>query len=118
PVCHVPTLAVHPSAGAVHEPRRIEFFDPGGQAGSVVLAPTFVEDYPHDDRRIVLMLLHQCAKFGFELRRELGRSAVVIGFFSFTTTSGGHVLPDQQSEFVAPIVPASGLDLYMFASHV
>ncbi len=114
-VLHVAAALVGPAAGFVHRPRRVVLLNRGGNLRRVVLAPAFVERHPHDDAGVVPIGVDNALQFQFELRpRELGP----VAEFLARPTAAGHVLPDQQAELVAVVVPARRLDLDVFASHV
>ena len=105
---HVADPLVGPTAGGGHQPRRIELRDPLGQPLGVELPLTFVEQDPMDDRRMVFAAGDHLRQFDLELLFCLGRVVV----------ARRHVLPDQQAQLVAPVIPPVGLDLDVLAGGV
>ena len=73
-----------------------------------MLAPSLVEGHPHHDRGMVEEPVDEAVELAPELHSVRLCGVVAVR----------HVLPHEQSEPVAPVVPARRLDLDMLARHV
>ena len=117
-VVHVAHAPVGPAAGVVHKPRRITFLRQIHDARRVELPPPFVERHPHDNARMVEAFADDGFPFGFKLRCGFGRTREVGVVAANIFVTARHILPDQQPQFVTPVIPAIRLYLYVFASEV
>ena len=120
---HIPYPVVVSPAGLVDQARRVKSVDQLHQrsrgclsdtARGVLLPLSLIEDVPHDDGRAVDMGQHHAAQLGLELRRvhRRGRGIARVGI------AARHVLPNQHSQRVRPIIPAVPLHLNVLADHV
>ena len=117
-VVHVAGTAVSPTTGAVDEASRVVLFGPRQHLVCLELAPTFVEGHPGDNAGMIVQPVDQCLEF---VPVVLGRfrTPLQIGLItSDVPVAIGHILPNQKSQLVAPIVPAWRFDLDVFAAHV
>src|SRR5579859_5726681 len=85
----------------IEQATGIDLLYPPGQALFVVRAPPFIEQHPRRDARVVVERSEVCRDLALEFsprfRRGVGR--------------WHHVLPDEESDPVAVVVPAVRLDL-------
>ena len=117
-VMHVADLHVVPAAGAVDQPARVVFLDPFGDAHGVELAPALVEDHPHDDARMIVPAVDHALELELELLGRFGVRLISPLTGATPRVAARHVLPDQQAELVAPVIPALRLDLDVLARQV
>ena len=109
---------VVPAAGARHQPRRVLLLDEIDDPLRIVLSPALVERHPHHDRRVVRASVDQRLELRLELPRRL-RGARDVGVVAAdVAVAARHVLPDQEAELVAMVVPAVGLHLHVLPGHV
>ena len=92
----VARVRIGPTAGVIHQARGVQVLETLGQTLRVILPPTFVEKYPEDDGGMIVKVLDHVKQFGLEFTLSF-RGGVV---------AAGHVLPHQQSQFIAPIIPS------------
>src|SRR5215470_855636 len=71
-IIYVTDPAVGPTAGIVHQAKRIEVLDEIDNPWSVPLSPAFVIGDPHDNAGMIAVALDQGAQFGFELAGGFG----------------------------------------------
>src|SRR2546422_10900732 len=57
---------------------------------------------------MVFQALDHAAQFTFKIAPSIHARVV----------AAGHILPDEQAEFVAPVIPAVRLDLHVFATQI
>ena len=126
-VVHVADAAVGPAARRIDQPRRVALPQKSVDFRDFVLTPAFVERHPHHDRREEREAVDQLGQLALELHggilRALGiqgglRGHAQIAWFAPPQVAVRHVLPDQQPETVAMVVPAGRLDLDMLARGV
>src|SRR5207249_6972502 len=112
------------AASAIHQARGIELLRQVQNSHRIKLAPALVERHPDHNARVIVTAVDQRPEFALVnprgLRRAFHLPAVhPAGPAPFgTLVAAGHVLPDQQPELVAPVVPAVRLHLHMLAGHV
>ena len=119
------------AAGVIHQPRWIKPLHPLRQPWCVVLPPPFVENNPHHNRRMVPKAFNHRLEFCLKLFVACGGDSNAIGHFAGlfvatgaaansprTRAGAGHVLPNEQAKFVAPVIPAIWLNLDVLACHV
>ena len=117
-IMHIADVAIRPAAGAVHQPGGIVGLDSFGDAFGLELPPAFIERHPHDDARMIPSPIDKALEFALELLAGFLRAFVVRVSGANETISARHVLPNQQPEFVAPIIPAVRFNLDVLAGHV
>ena len=122
-IFHVAIAAIFPSAGTIHQARRVQRFHPLQDGVGIVLAPPFVERHPGDNAGRVA----QIADLGFQLAAVIGvfvlserqvLSAVPLHRGVVLRHGAGHVLPHHEPQLVAPIVIPRRFDLHVLAAHV
>src|ERR1041384_2473652 len=57
---------------------------------------------------MILQVLNHAQQFAFKIAPSIGCGVV----------AAGHILPNQQSQLIAPVIPAVRFDLYMFAREI
>ena len=112
------------AAGGVDQARRIVSLRPLYDFLGLELSPALVEGNPYADRggrvEVVDDLFPLLAEVGLRFCRPVLLLAreIVVHLPLRAAVAAGHVLPYDHAEFVAVVVPACGLDLYVFAYHV
>src|SRR5262249_7161472 len=81
------------------------------QACGVELAPSLVENHPHDDARVVVQSVQHGPQLEFELPGRLGRTGDFPLLGRDPSVTAGHILPDQEAQLIAPVIPTLRLDL-------
>jgi len=107
-------IVIIPSAGTRDQPGRIQLHDITDNTLRIKLTPGLIKYHPENNRRAVIMLKDHLRKFLFKLHttRQINFTILQI------VPHAGHILPDHQSEFVGPVIPACRLNLDMLANHV
>src|SRR5262249_23152186 len=96
---HVPNISsplISPAARIIHQARAIQRLQPVGQALGVVLPPALVEEHPHDNGWMISTAFDHSLQFDLKLSAAWRRSIIATG----------HVLPNEQTQFIAPVIPA------------
>src|SRR5262249_712325 len=103
-VIDVAYAAIGPAAGVINQTRWVEFTDLFYDVRGFPLAPAFVEWHPHDDAGMIAAALDQAAQFRPKFLRRFGRTLDVLVSGSDVFVSAGHILPDQQTKPITPII--------------
>ena len=123
-VKQVPAGAVVAPAGGIHKPCGVNLFGEGRHLLGFKLAPAFVKGHPHHHAGVLAALLHNLPPFVVEVGGRSGRtlfvgaSVVLVGLPLVAVVAAGHVLPHQQTQTVAQVVPSVWLHLHVFPDHV
>src|SRR5262249_14967741 len=110
-VVHVADLHVIPAAGTIDQPARVPLLRPARQPRGVVLAPALVENDPHDDAGVVVPPVEHPSQLELELPGRLRRAGNLALAEADAFVAAGHVLPDQEAQLIAPVIPAFRFDL-------
>src|SRR5262249_33636925 len=114
-VMYIADLHIVPAARAIDQPARIILLDQAGETRGVELAPALVEDDPHDDARMVVQPVEHAPQFELELPGRFGGAGDLPLTGRYASIAAGHVLPDQEPQLIAPVIPALRLHFDMLA---
>src|SRR5205085_217533 len=84
----------------------------------------FVERHPRDDAGMIVLAIDERAQFLLVNRRGLRRAFHLLAVVATRAVparalvAARHVLPDEQAELIAPVIPALRFHLHMLARHV
>src|SRR5580658_17574 len=105
---NIARVRIDPTAGVIDQSRWVQRLETLGQTLRVILSPALIEKNPEDDGGMVVLVFYHVEQLNLEFTLSF-RGGVV---------AAGHVLPDQQPEFVAPIIPSIRLNLDVLSSQV
>ena len=112
------------AAGGVDQAGRVVLFGPGGDFNGFELTPSFIERDPGHDARLAVEVVHDFAPllavagFRFDAAHEFGAFVPAGVLPAAVEVAAGHILPHEDAEAVAVVVPARRLHFHVLADEV
>lgn len=107
----------HP-LGYIYQTGAFQLVNQLGDVSGPELSPPFIEWNPGYNRRMVVMLPNQLFQLRFILISRLSRPLNILLISPEAMVSVRHILPDQHTQFIGPVVPACRVHFYVLGNHV